>query len=409
MYLKNSLWGVWIYINGKVYLCHWIEKHFNLFYIKMKKLGMAVMAICMLLSCGEKKEEATLSGLMKSDFVSEVDGKQTALYVLKNKNGAEACVTNYGGRLVSVMVPDKTGKMTDVVLGYDKIADYLASDGNFGALIGRYGNRIAQGKFSLDSVDYELPHNDNGHCLHGGPKGYHAQMWDAKQVNDQAVELTYLSKDGEAGFPGNLNIKVTYTLTDDNAVDIQYEAMTDKATVVNLTNHSYFNLSGVPGSQIVDQVIMINADTYTPVDSLLIPTAAFDSVQSTPLNLLTPVAIGAHIDEPFDQLVKGRGYDHNWVLNSKGDINVLAARAFSPASGIALEVYTNEPGIQFYTGNFMSGQDKGKQGVTYPHRGAFCLETQHYPDTPNQPGFPSVVLRPGEKYMSECIYKFVVE
>lgn len=375
----------------------------------MKKLCMAVMAICLLMSCGEKKEEATLSGLMKSDFVSEVDGKPTALYVLKNKNGVEACVTNYGGRLVSVMVPDKNGKMTDVVLGYDKIADYVASDGNFGALIGRYGNRIAQGKFTLDDVAYELPHNDNGHCLHGGPKGYHAVMWDAKQLNDQAVELTYLSKDGEAGFPGNLNIKVTYALTDDNAVDIKYEATTDKATVVNLTNHSYFNLSGVPGSQILDQEVMINANLYTPVDSLLIPTSTLDSVAGTPLDFLQPTAIGARIDEPFDQLIKGRGYDLNWVLNTNGDINALAAKAVCPANGIALEVYTNEPGIQFYTGNFMSGQDKGKQGTTYPHRGAFCLETQHYPDTPNQPAFPSVVLRPGENYMSRCIYKFVVE
>lgn len=375
----------------------------------MKKLCMAVMAICLLMSCGEKKEEATLSGLMKSDFVSEVDGKPTALYVLKNKNGVEACVTNYGGRLVSVMVPDKNGKMTDVVLGYDKIADYVASDGNFGALIGRYGNRIAQGKFTLDDVAYELPHNDNGHCLHGGPKGYHAVMWDAKQLNDQAVELTYLSKDGEAGFPGNLNIKVTYALTDDNAVDIKYEATTDKATVVNLTNHSYFNLSGVPGSQILDQEVMINANLYTPVDSLLIPTSTLDSVAGTPLDFLQPTAIGTRIDEPFDQLIKGRGYDLNWVLNTNGDINALAAKAVCPANGIALEVYTNEPGIQFYTGNFMSGQDKGKQGTTYPHRGAFCLETQHYPDTPNQPAFPSVVLRPGENYMSRCIYKFVVE
>lgn len=375
----------------------------------MKKLCMAVMAICVLMSCGEKKEEVTLSGLMKSDFVSEVDCKPTALYVLKNKNGVEACVTNYGGRLVSVMVPDKSGKMTDVVLGYDNIADYVASDGNFGALIGRYGNRIAQGKFSLDGVEYELPHNDNGHCLHGGPKGYHAVVWDAKQLSDQAVELTYLSKDGEAGFPGNLNIKVTYALTDDNAVDIKYEATTDKATVVNLTNHSYFNLSGVPGSQILDQEVMINADLYTPVDSLLIPTSALDPVAGTPLDLRRPTAIGAHIDEPFDQLIKGRGYDLNWVLNTNGDINTLAAKAICPATGIALEVYTNEPGIQFYTGNFMSGQDKGKKGTVYPHRGAFCLETQHYPDSPNQPAFPSVVLRPGEKYMSRCIYKFVVE
>lgn len=375
----------------------------------MKRLCMAVMAMCILLSCGEKKEDTTLSGLKKADFVSEVQGKPTALYVLKNKNGAEACVTNYGGRLVSVMVPDKNGKMTDVVLGYDNIAKYVASDGNYGALIGRYGNRIAQAKFSLDSVEYQLPANNNGHCLHGGPEGYHTRMWDAKQLNDQAVELTYVSKDGEAGFPGNLDMKVTYTLTDDNAVDIKYEATTDKPTVVNLTNHSYFNLSGVPGSQVLDQVIMINADTYTPVDSTLIPVSVLDTVAGTPMDLRQPVAIGAHINEPFEQLVRGRGYDHNWVLNSKGDLNVLAAKAYSPASGIALEVYTNEPGIQFYTGNFMEGTDTGKQGVLYPHRGAFCLETQHYPDSPNQPAFPSTQLRPGEKYMSECVYKFTVE
>lgn len=375
----------------------------------MKKLFMAVLAVCTLLSCSEKKEEATLSGLKKTDFVSEVEGKPTALYVLKNKNGAEACVTNYGGRLVSVMIPDRDGKMTDVVLGYDNIADYLASDGNFGALIGRYGNRIAQGKFTLDEVEYELPHNDNGHCLHGGPKGYHAVMWDAKQLNDQAVELTYLSKDGEAGFPGNLNIKVTYTLTDDNAIDINYEATTDKPTVVNLTNHSYFNLSGVPGSQILGHEVMINADRYTPVDDLLIPTSELALVEGTPMDLRQPIAIGARINEDFDQLVKGRGYDHNWVLNSNGDINILAAKAVCPENGIVLEVYTNEPGIQFYTGNFMSGEDKGKHGTMYPHRGAFCLETQHYPDSPNKPDFPSVVLRPGEKYNSHCIYKFVVE
>ncbi|SEF59733.1 MULTISPECIES: aldose epimerase family protein [Parabacteroides] len=374
----------------------------------MKRLCMAVMAMCMLLSCGEKKEEATLSGLMKSDFVSEVDGKPTALYVLKNKNGAEACVTNYGGRLVSVMVPDKNGKMTDVVLGYGNIADYVASSGNFGALIGRYGNRIAQGKFTLDGTEYELPHNDNGHCLHGGDKGFHAVMWDAKQINDQSVELSRVFPDGDAGFPGNLDVKVIYTLTDDNAVDIKYEATTDKPTVVNLTNHSYFNLSGVPGSDILDEEIMINADNYTPVDSLLIPVSEIAPVENTPLDLRQPVAIGAHIDESFDQLVKGRGYDLNWVLNTNGDINVLAAKAYSPTSGIALEVYTNEPGIQFYTGNFMDGKDKGKQGTVYPHRGAFCLETQHYPDSPNQPSFPSVVLRPGEKYTSHCIYKFVV-
>ncbi|MCM0721109.1 galactose mutarotase [Parabacteroides sp. W1-Q-101] len=374
----------------------------------MKRLCMAVMAMCLLLSCGEKREEATLSGLMKSDFVSEVEGKPTALYVLKNKNGAEACITNYGGRLVSVMVPDKNGKMTDVVLGYDNIGQYVQSDGNYGALIGRYGNRINQGKFTLDDVEYTLPQNNGAHCLHGGPQGYHARMWDAKQLNDQALELTYLSKDGEAGFPGNLDIKVTYTLTDDNAVGIKYEATTDKKTVVNLTNHSYFNLSGVPGSDVLDQLVMINADNYTPVDSTLIP-VGISPVEGTPLDLRTPVAIGKQINDPFQQLLFGRGYDLNWVLNTNGDKNVLAAKAYSPTSGIALEVYTNEPGIQFYTGNFMDGKDTGKHGVLYPHRGALCLETQHYPDSPNHPDFPSVVLNPGEKYLSECIYKFTVE
>ena len=374
----------------------------------MKRLCMAVMAMCLLLSCGEKREEATLSGLMKSDFVSEVEGKPTALYVLKNKNGAEACITNYGGRLVSVMVPDKNGKMTDVVLGYDNIGQYVQSDGNYGALIGRYGNRINQGKFTLDDIEYTLPQNNGAHCLHGGPQGYHARMWDAKQLNDQALELTYLSKAGEAGFPGNLDIKVTYTLTDDNAVGIKYEATTDKKTVVNLTNHSYFNLSGVPGSDVLDQLVMINADNYTPVDSTLIP-VGISPVDGTPLDLRTPVAIGKQINDPFQQLQFGRGYDLNWVLNTNGDKNVLAAKAYSPTSGIALEVYTNEPGIQFYTGNFMDGKDTGKHGVLYPHRGALCLETQHYPDSPNHPDFPSVVLNPGEKYLSECIYKFTVE
>lgn len=374
----------------------------------MKRLCMAVMAMCLLLSCGEKREEATLSGLMKSDFVSEVEGKPTALYVLKNKNGAEACITNYGGRLVSVMVPDKNGKMTDVVLGYDNIGQYVQSDGNYGALIGRYGNRINQGKFTLDDIEYTLPQNNGAHCLHGGPQGYHARMWDAKQLNDQALELTYLSKDGEAGFPGNLDIKVTYTLTDDNAVGIKYEATTDKKTVVNLTNHSYFNLSGVPGSDVLDQLVMINADNYTSVDSTLIP-VGISPVDGTPLDLRTPVAIGKQINDPFQQLQFGRGYDLNWVLNTNGDKNVLAAKAYSPTSGIALEVYTNEPGIQFYTGNFMDGKDTGKHGVLYPHRGALCLETQHYPDSPNHPDFPSVVLNPGEKYLSECIYKFTVE
>ena len=382
----------------------------------MKKFCMAALTLCLLAACGgtEKKEavpQKTLSGLEQAKFVSEVDGKPTALYVLTNQKGAEACVTNWGGRLVSVMVPDKNGKLTDVVLGYDNIDQYVANpDNNYGGLIGRYGNRIANAKFTLDGAEYNLPQNNNGHCLHGGPKGYHAVVWDAKQLDNQTLELTYLSPDGEAGFPGNLSVKVTYKLTDDNAVDIRYEATTDKPTVVNLTNHSYFNLSGVPGSQIVDHQIMIDADTFTAVDETLIPTGVFEPVEGTPMDLRQLVTVGTDIDNPYQQLVYGGGYDHNWVLNNGGDITKVAAKVVSPTSGIVMEVYTNEPGIQFYAGNMMAKEgDKGKLGVVYPVRGALCLETQHYPDSPNQPNFPSVVVRPGETYQSECIYKFSVQ
>ena len=374
----------------------------------MKKLWMLPLLVMCLLSSCEEKEEKLVSGLEKENFESEVAGKQIALYVLKNNNGMEVCITNYGGRVVSVMVPDRTGKMTDVVLGYDSIAAYTASGENYGALIGRYGNRIADGVFTLDEVEYQLPKNDNGNCLHGGPKGYHVQIWDAIQLNEKTLKLTYLSEDREAGFPGNLDIKVTYTLTDDNALDIRYDATTDKTTVVNLTNHSYFNLSGVEGSKITDHLIMINADRYTPVNRQLIPTSELAPVEGTPMDLRQPTVIGSMLEDSFEQLAFGRGFDHNWVLNAGGDMTELACKVISETSGIGLEVYTNEPGIQFYTGNFM-GRDKGKHGVAYPHRGALCLETQHYPDSPNHPDFPSTVLRPGEKYLSRCIYKFTVE
>jgi aldose 1-epimerase len=372
-----------------------------------RQLSLFALACCLLLSCSEKKNDGTtLSGLNPADFVSITENGPTALFVLKNKNGLEACITNYGGRLVSLMVPDKTGKMTDVVLGYDNIADYTASPGNFGALIGRYGNRIANARFTLDGAEYSLPPNNNGHCLHGGFFGYHAKIWEAKLLGENALELKLLSPDGDSGFPGNLQVTVIYTLTDDNAIDIAYTATTDKATVVNLTNHSYFNLSGIPGSQILDHQIMINADAYLPVDETLIPTGAGAFVEGTPLDLRSLVAVGAHIDDAFDQLTYGKGYDHNWILNHDGDLSAVAAKVVSPTSGIVMEVFTDEPGIQFYAGNAMSGKDKGKKGVTYPTRGALCLETQHFPDSPNQPDFPSTVLRPGETYHSRCIYKF---
>jgi oligosaccharide reducing-end xylanase len=353
------------------------------------------------------EDKTTLSGLKPSNFDTEIEGKPISLYVLKNKNGLEACITNYGGRLVSLMVPDKNGKFIDVVLGFDKIDDYLKSFSFFGSLIGRYANRIANANFTLYGIEYKLPVGIGGHCLHGGYKGYHTCVWNATQINKQILELSYFSPDGEAGFPGNLHIKVTYTLTDDNAVDIQYEANTDKATVVNLTNHSYFNLSDIQGSQILDHLIQINADAFTPLNKAFIPTGTIEPVNKTPMDLRNPTYIKTRINDTYEQLRICNGYDHNWILNTFGDINNIAAKAISESSGIIMDVYTNEPGIQFYTGMGAS-RLKGKLGVDYPAHGAFCLETQHYPNSPNQSNFPSTVIHPGEKYFSRCIYKFSI-
>ncbi|MDR3250482.1 MAG: galactose mutarotase [Tannerella sp.] len=371
----------------------------------MKKLLLIAVAVLSITACKKEANVKTLSGLNTKDFVANVNGKKTGLYVLKNSNGMEACITNYGGRLVSLLAYDRTRALKDVVLGYGSIAEYLASDGNYGALIGRYGNRIKDGLFTLDDVVYQLAKNNNGNSLHGGPTGFHTRVWDAEQVDAQTLKLSYLSKDGEEGFPGNLNVTVTYTLTNDNAIDIQYEATTDKPTVVNLTNHSYFNISGNLGTQILDNYIYINADAFTAVDEALIPYALLP-VDSTPMDLRRPLLISEGINEEYEQLTLGKGYDHNWILNTKGDIKQLAAKVYNDKSGIVLDVYTNEPGIQFYSGNFMGMTDNGKNGKIYLHRGALCLETQHYPDSPNHPAFPSTVLRPGEKYYSHCIYKF---
>ena len=374
----------------------------------MKKFLWMALAAVMLLSCKEEEKNVqTLSGLQTKDFVAEVDGKATALYILRNSGGLEACITNYGGRIVSLMVPDREKHLKDVVLGYGTIADYLASSGNYGALIGRYGNRIKNAQFTIDDVTYHLTKNDRGNAIHGGPKGYHVQVLDAEQLDAQTLKLTYLSKDGEEGFPGNLNVTVIYQLTDQNALDIQYTATTDKPTIVNLTNHSYFNLSGRLGSQILDHYIYINGDSITAVDSTLI-TKAVMPVEGTPLDLRVPMLIREGINEDHEQLAYGKGYDHNWILNTKGDISKLAAKVYHDGSGIVMDVYTTEPGVQLYTGNSMKNDNKGKHGVTYIHRGALCLETQHYPDSPNQPTFPSTLLRPGEKYSSRCIYQFKI-
>ena len=375
----------------------------------MKKLCVWAVAALLMAACTPKAEKTTDSGLLQSNFQMEVDGKKTDLYTLRNKNNMEVCVTNFGGRIVSVMVPDKDGQMRDVVLGFDSIQDYVSKPSDFGASIGRYANRINQGKFTLDGVEYQLPRNNYGHCLHGGPKGFQYQVYDAKQVGPQELELTYLSKDGEEGFPGNITCKVIMKLTDDNAIDIKYEAETDKPTIVNMTNHSYFNLDGDAGSN-ADHLLTIDADAYTPVDSTFMTSGEIVTVEGTPMDFRTPTPVGKRINDfDFVQLKNGNGYDHNWVLNAKGDITRKAATLESPKTGIVLDVYTDEPGIQVYAGNFLDGSLTGKKGITYNQRASVCLETQKYPDTPNKPEWPSAVLRPGETYNSHCIFKFSVD
>ena len=344
----------------------------------------------------------------KKNFESTIDGKQTDLYVLKNHNGMQAAITNYGGRLVSLMVPDKNGKMTDVVVGFKSVNDYVNStEPYFGATIGRYGNRIAKGKFSLDSKQYTLFTNNGANTLHGGKKGYQAVVWDANKLNDSTLELTYLSKDMEEGFPGNLKVKVIYSLTGDNGFKCEYEATTDKKTVVNLTNHAFFNLNGEGSGTILNHVVEIYAQKYTPIDSGLIPTGDIVRVEGTPLNFSKPHTIGKWIDADNQQLLYGKGYDHNYVLNGT-KVNGLnhAATVTGDKSGIVMDVYTEEPGLQFYSGNFMQGKNTFKGGSKDNFRTAFAMETQHYPDSPNQPSFPSTVLKPGDIYKTTSVYVF---
>jgi aldose 1-epimerase len=349
----------------------------------------------------------------KKSFGKTPDGQPVDLYVLTTKGGAEASITNYGGAVVSLKVPDRNGKLADVVLGYDNADGYVNDKSFFGALVGRYGNRIGHAQFVLDGKTYTLAKNNGENSLHGGIKGFNKAVWTAKIIpakDGQSLELSYLSKDGEEGFPGNLKVIVIYTLTDSNALRISYSATTDKKTVVNLTNHSYFNLAGPGSGDILGHLLMIQADKFTPVDAGLIPTGELRDVAGTPFDFRKPLAIGARIDQDEEQLKLGGGYDHNFVLRrSNGTGESLAARVLEPASGRVLEVWTTEPGVQFYTGNFLDGKTIGKGGVTHPRRSAFCLETQHYPDSPNQPKFPSVVLNPGERYQTITTYKFSVE
>lgn len=372
----------------------------------------AVSALCLgACSTGTQQPVLTKSGLNPENFAREYDGKKTALYTLSNANGMEVCVTNFGGRIVSIIAPDRDGNLRDVVLGLDSVAAYFPENNltDFGASIGRYANRINQGRIVLDGDTIQLPQNNFGHCLHGGPTGWQYKVYDASQPNDSTVVLTLQSPDGDNNFPGNVTATVTYTLTADNAIDIDYKAETDKKTVVNMTNHSYFNLSGNPDNQITDNILYINAADFTPVDSTYMTTGEILPVKDTPMDFTTPKAVGQDIAVDFEQLRNGNGYDHNWVLSTGGDINVPAATLVSPESGIKLTVYTDEPGIQVYSGNFLDGTVTGKQGKIYNQRTGICLETQHYPDSPNKPEWPSVVLEPGQTYTSHCIFKFDVE
>ena len=385
-------------------------------------LFVAAIAACGLLSCGNGNDApaagtdtATIVNVAaalpdSAAFRDSADGKATALYLLKNKSNAQVAITNYGARVVGMLVPDKKGLLTDVIVGYDSIGKYLHQpESFFGAIVGRYGNRIARGKFKVNGTTHTLATNDGVNHLHGGKKGFGAVVWDAQRLNDQSIELTYLSKDGEEGYPGNLTVKVTYTLTDSNELKIGYIATTDKATVLNLTNHSYFNLNGQGSGTINNHLLQINADTYTPVDSTLIPTGKIEPVAGTPFDFRQPTVIGSRINDDNVQLKYGKGYDHNFVLNPAKSEPNLAATVVGDQSGIQLDVYTKEPGIQFYGGNFMKGANPIKGGKKDDYRTAFCLETQHYPDSPNQPSFPSTLLTPGKTYQTTTVYKFSVK
>jgi aldose 1-epimerase len=399
-------------------------------YMNRSVLIALALVTCMLAGCGSgdqtpatvitdtvRVKGAAASALPNAAFFRDsADGQPISLYILRNKGNIQAAVTNYGARLVSLLVPDKDSVLTDVVVGYDSIGSYRhRPDTYFGAIVGRYGNRIGKARFTLEGKTYTLAKNNGPNTLHGGTKGFDAVVWTAKQTSDSSVELYYLSTDGEEGYPGNLQVKVTYTLTDGNGLRIDYSATTDKATVLNLTNHSYFNLNGQGNGTINDHLVQLFADHYTPVDSGLIPTGKIAPVAGTPLDFRTPMTIGSRIGAGNLQLKYGKGYDHNFILNPLGGANspagplgglTPAAVVIGDHSGIMMKVFTDQPGVQFYTGNFMNGSNPIKGGKKDDYRTAFCLETQHYPDSPNEPSFPSTELKPGEVYLSRTVYQF---
>lgn len=371
-----------------------------------KKILIVIIAFVAVISCQEKTAQIKL--IAEENFEQGFDGKQTKLFTLQNDAGMVCQITNFGGKVVNLWVPDKDGVYEDIVLGFDNLDDYLkAGEKYFGALIGRYGNRIAKGKFSIGENEYILETNNNGNHLHGGTIGYNHVVWDAIQISGNELELSYLSVDGEGGYPGNLKIKVNYSLTEDNSLSINYSATSDKATPVNLTHHSFFNLHGAGKGSINDHILQVNASNYTPVVEGLVPTGEIVTVKNTPFDFTSPTAIGERIEQQHEQLILGGGYDHNFVLDGNG--LRVATKVVEPKSGRVMEVTTDEPGLQFYGGNFLDGTELGKGNLSYKYREAFCLETQHFPDSPNHSNFPSTILEPGETYSSTCIYKFSIQ
>ena len=382
----------------------------------LKSLLLGAGAMMAMLTACSGNATLTESGLDPAKFDTTINDKPVKLFVLKNAK-AEVCVTNFGARVVSIAVPDKNGKLTDVVLGFDNIREYADSvntPSDFGAAIGRYANRIGKGLITVDGKQIQLPTNNFGHCLHGGPSGWQYSVYEPVEQNDTCLKMVLQSPDGDNNFPGNVTATVTYTLTADNTLDMKFEATTDKETVVNMTNHSYFNLSGDPLKPGMDMELYINADKFTPTDSTFMTTGEIVDVKDTPMDFTTPRVIAKTIgDTAFEQIKFGRGYDHNWCLNTytngKGNDRIVAASLYAPNTGICLEMFTTEPGVQVYTGNFLDGTVAGKHGIRYPKQASVCLESQKYPDSPNKKNFPSPYLKPGEKYTSHTAYRFSVK
>ena len=370
-------------------------------------ISLFCLLTTLFISCNQP--QITKSGLYPSDFSTQLTGESIELFILTNDRGAEACITNYGARVVSLMMPNKEGKFEDIVCGFSSIDDYLNNKQNFGATIGRYLGRILNAAFTLDSISYKLTPNTGNHCSHGGTPGFANKVWKVKEQTHNKLVLSLLSPDGENGFPGNLDVELTYALTNNNELDIQYLATTDKPTVLNLSHHSFFNISGDMNKSVEDQTLYINADYYTPYDSLKCVTGEILTVTDTPFDFTSPKKIGERIDEDNMQLKVTNGYDHNWVLNTNFDETQLAAKIVDKESGRTMEVYTNEPGVHVYAANGLKGALVGKNDIAYQSRTSICFETQHFADSPNKPHFPSTVLRPGEEYYSRCIYRFGVE